>query len=139
MKTHLEPGLFFVGGHRSPSDVAALLGIGNPAAVTGAPDGSQVEFVISEGSDDHEAVLSDLVAWIGKKTEELKSVGAEASVLVLKHYIPQNHGYSCVVIPETLSRLAADLGFRICVTNVTLFEQQPAAEQIQATRRRCQG
>jgi len=126
MKRYIQPGLFVLNGDKGPHDLAAQFGIADPLAIEGPADGSATTLWISEGSDDHELVMRGLTDWLREHQADINAIHAKTRGIILKHFISRNHGSSYVMIPEALSVVVAECGLRICVNNVTIWEDRPA-------------
>lgn len=131
MKTYLQSRLQFVDCKCEPALIASSLGIGDPTALVVSAGGHLVEMVLSEPESDEDATMRNFMAWVERYRKELRTITAGKRDFVLKRYVPQNHGYSFVHISETLCRLAAELGFGICVVYVSLWEDKESMSQPQ--------
>ena len=124
MKTYLESRLQFLDCGCEPALIASSLGIDDPKSVVVSAGGRLVEVLLSEPESDEEAVMKNFMAWVERHRPALRAITAGKRDFVLKRYVPQNHGYSFVHIPETLCGMATELGFGICIVYVTLWENR---------------
>ena len=94
MKTYLETRLQFVGCDVDSDRIKTLLGLDATKTVTVTEAARLVEVQLTEPDGDEEAVMKAFEAWVSDHREGLSAIPAKKRDLVLKRYVPQDHGWS---------------------------------------------